>query len=259
MKISVITPSFNQGAFLEDNIQSVLQQNYNNFEHIIIDGGSNDNTIEILKKYSHLKWISEKDEGQSDALNKGFKMATGDIICWLNADDMYLPGAFLHAVKEFQNDRQLDLIYGNYYEVDKNGKIIRHITPHSFDKKLCYLFCYIPSTTVFFRRQIIDEGILIDKTFDISMDKEFFAHLAYLNKKIKYVDIDVAYFRWHDSNKSLDTKQVKRIRMQEGKEIFYRYFKTNVKNKSDFLYKYYYYIFYMKRITKKLIERKYKK
>ena len=93
-KISIVSPSFNQGQYIEEAIQSVLNQGYENFEHIIIDACSTDNTLEILKKYSHLKWISEPDEGQSDALNKGFKLATGDIIGWLNVDDIYLSNTF---------------------------------------------------------------------------------------------------------------------------------------------------------------------
>src|SRR5882762_2861563 len=94
MRISIITPSFNQGKFIEDAIQSVLIQNYPDIEHIVIDNCSTDNTMEVLKKYPHLKWISAKDRGQSDALNKGFDLATGEIIGWLNCDDFYLPGAF---------------------------------------------------------------------------------------------------------------------------------------------------------------------
>ena len=93
-KISIVTPSYNSAKFIEDCIQSVLKQNYPNFEHIVIDGGSTDGTVEILKQYPHLKWISEPDEGQSDALNKGFKMAEGDILGWLNADDVYLKNVF---------------------------------------------------------------------------------------------------------------------------------------------------------------------
>lgn len=91
LKISVVTVSFNQGRFIRQNIESVLNQGYTNFEHVIIDGGSTDETVSILKEYPHLNWVSEKDKGQSDGLNKGFRKATGEIIVWINSDDMLAP------------------------------------------------------------------------------------------------------------------------------------------------------------------------
>ena len=89
--ISIITPSYNQGAYIEDTIKSILNQSYKNFEHIVFDGGSTDKTIEILNKYKHIDWTSEKDKGQTDAINKGFKKAKGNILCYLNSDDLLLP------------------------------------------------------------------------------------------------------------------------------------------------------------------------
>src|ERR1035437_5893645 len=102
LKISVITPSFNSGKSIERAIKSVLAQDYKNFEHIIMDGGSKDGTVEILKKYKHLRWVSESDGGQADAINKGFQRSTGDIIACLNADDYFFPGAFSAVIEEFK-------------------------------------------------------------------------------------------------------------------------------------------------------------
>lgn len=102
LKISIITPSFNSSEYLEEAILSVLKQNYANYEHIIVDGGSTDKTLEILKKYSHLKWISEPDKGQSDAMNKGFAMSCGDIIVYLNADDYFEKEAFISVIPFFE-------------------------------------------------------------------------------------------------------------------------------------------------------------
>jgi glycosyltransferase involved in cell wall biosynthesis len=103
-KISIITPSYNSGQHIEDAINSVLGQEYERFEHIVVDGGSEDNTVEILGKYPHVKWVSEPDNGQSHAMNKGFAMSSGDIIGYLNADDYYLPGAFKSVLHYFEED-----------------------------------------------------------------------------------------------------------------------------------------------------------
>jgi glycosyltransferase involved in cell wall biosynthesis len=124
-KISIVTPSFNQAQFLERTILSVLNQNYPNLEYIIIDGGSKDGSVEIIKRYEkHLAyWISEPDKGQAAALNKGFKKCTGKILAWLCSDDLYLPGTLQKVGYIYAQDR-VDLIYGNTYLIDENDKII---------------------------------------------------------------------------------------------------------------------------------------
>lgn len=221
-KISIITPSFNQGQFIEDAILSVLSQNGGNFEHIIIDGGSTDNTVAILKKYPHLIWVSEPDDGQSDAINKGFKMATGEVIGWLNGDDLYLPDAFT-KVRSALNDRSVDAVYADYKFVDAKGNITRSLITQKPVKWMSLFYCFIPSTTFFFKRDIIDKGIFIDKEFHIAMDKEFFAHIYYSGFKIRKVKAFFAHFRWHENNKSIDSSEVKRIRIKEGVTLFNRY------------------------------------
>ena len=229
-KISIVTPSYNQGQFIEEAIQSVLNQNYPNFEHIIIDGESTDKTIEVLKKYPHLKWISEPDEGQSDAINKGFRRATGDIIGWLNADDYYLPGVF-EKVNENLSDTSVDALYANYKFVDENCNITREMVTHRPVQWLSLFQCFIPSTTFFLKRSIIDNGIYIDKGFQIAMDKEFFAHILTEGFELIHIDDFFAHFRWHGNNKSIDTKEVKKIRLEEGIKIFNRYSKYNITSK----------------------------
>ncbi|GHV47611.1 hypothetical protein FACS1894181_01400 [Bacteroidia bacterium] len=223
MKISIVTPSYNQGQFIEDAILSVLNQNYLDFEHIIIDGGSSDNTLDVLKRYPHLKWMSEPDEGQSDALNKGFMKATGDIIGWLNSDDYYLPNIFDKVYNNLKSD-SVDAIYSNCIFVDKQKNYKRNLLSHRPIRWLSLFHCYIPSTTFFFKRKIIDSGISIDKTFHIAMDKDFFANIFYSGYKVNYFDDFFAFFRWHDNNKSIDSIEVQKIRYSEGLRVLNKHF-----------------------------------
>lgn len=152
MKIFVVTPSYNQGQFIEDAIQSVLDQHYENFEHIIIDGGSSDNTLNVLKKHPYLKWISEPDKGQSDAINKGVLESTSDWILWLNADDFILPNTFSKLVEIFNRFPDINFIYGYTYFWDearrKNTKCF-HIP---FHVNFTYFGIYsLPSTGSFIK------------------------------------------------------------------------------------------------------------
>lgn len=222
-KISIVSPSYNQGIFIEAAIKSVLDQKYPNFEHIIIDGGSTDDTLKILKKYPHLIWVSEPDEGQSDAINKGFRLATGKYIGWLNVDDYYLPGTFSSVINAFASDNSIDAVYSNYRIVDARSSISRELYTQNASKWMSLFYCHIPSTTLFFSRKILDDHILIDKYFDIAMDMEFIAHMLYSGYKVKKINSCFAHFRRHETNKSNDTKEVKKIRTREGMEIFNRY------------------------------------
>ena len=122
--VSVITPSYNQGQFIQATIESVLSQDYPNIEYIIVDGASTDLTAEVVKPYTNrLTWISEKDRGQSEAINKGFRMAKGGIVAWLNSDDIYLPGAISAAVAAFEQHPRTGAIYGEGFQIDKAGKV----------------------------------------------------------------------------------------------------------------------------------------
>jgi glycosyltransferase involved in cell wall biosynthesis len=207
----------------------VLKQNYPNFEHIIIDGGSTDGTVEILKQYPHLKWISEPDEGQSDALNKGFKMAEGDIIGWLNADDYYTENVFFKVAEVFKINSNIDAVYSNFYvQYFKNNDLTKKFS-HLPIKFLALFHCYIPSTTFFFKSKIISiKGVSIDKNLDIAMDKDFFAKIIYSGNKIKYINDFFAVFRWHSNNKSLDSPITKKKLIDEGIKIYNRYSKIRL-------------------------------
>jgi len=209
IKISIITPSYNQGDFIEDAIKSVLEQKYSNFEHIIIDNCSTDNTINILKKYPHLKWYSEPDKGQSNALNKGFKQATGNIIGWLNADDYYLPDTFNIISEKLAQCFNIDVLYGNWNFVDTNKKFIKKGQVFPFDyNMLVYYYTYIGSTSIFFRNSIITEGYFINENFKYVMDGEWYVRLASHGKKFGFINKTLACFRIHGLNQSFKYREL---------------------------------------------------
>ena len=176
MKISVITPSFNQGRFIEDAIRSVLIQDYPDFEHIVIDNCSWDNTIDVLKKYPHIRWISEPDHGQSHALNKGFAMATGEILAWLNCDDFYLREAF-HTAARALSDPGIDGVYSDLQFCDVNWTITKHYKSHRPVKFLSLFHNFISSECFFFKRKIIDNQVLVREDLHYCMDQDFAANL----------------------------------------------------------------------------------
>ncbi len=178
--VSIVTPSFNSGEFLEQAIQSVISQDYPYLEHIIVDGGSTDNTLAILQRYgAPVAWVSEPDRGQADAINKGFRRARGDIIGWLNADDSYQPGAITSAVAHLQAQPQVDLVYGGYDFVDADGSLLRrHTAPEFSLKRLFYGDAIIPQTSMFFRRYLIDIVGGVKPDLHYVMDWEFVFRLA---------------------------------------------------------------------------------
>jgi len=209
MKISIITPSYNQAAFIERTIQSVLEQNYPDLEYIVMDGGSTDGTVEILKKYSdRIIWKSEKDHGQSDAINKGLKMATGDIVAYLNSDDTYEPGALQRVAEFFKNNPDAEWAYGKCKIINENDREIRKpITAYKnlLSKKYSYKKLlaenFISQPAAFWKRQIHSEIGFFDENEHFCMDYEFWLRIGQ-----KYpagvIDGYLANFRYHANSKS---------------------------------------------------------
>ena len=201
LKISIITVSFNQGQYIEDNIKSVLDQNYPDFEHIIIDACSTDNTLSILKQYPHLIWTSEPDKGQSDGLNKGFKKATGDIIVWLNSDDMMCEGAFQTINDFFIKNPDKSVLTGNQIIVDKDGKFDHRINAVAFsEEKLLNTREYsVMQNSTVWRRSVFETVGYLDESFHYTMDYELFVRIAKQYKSYT-IDADIAKFRkWEES------------------------------------------------------------
>jgi glycosyltransferase involved in cell wall biosynthesis len=201
--VSVITPSFNQGHFIKRTIDSVLQQSYNNIEYIVIDGGSKDETIEILKSYGDkLKWVSEPDKGQSDALNKGLALAQGQIIGWLNSDDLYLPDAIKIAVSSLTENPEFELIYGKGYIIDVNNNITRtcpNIIPFSPDAlAACCILCQ-PST--FFTKSLVDKVGGLNQDLHYCMDYDLWVRMSKVTKFL-YLPVYFSCFRMYQDNKT---------------------------------------------------------
>lgn len=187
-KISIVTPSFNQGRFIEKTILSVLEQNYPNLEYIIIDGGSTDESVEIIKKYEkHLEyWISEPDRGQSHAINKGFEQARGDIYCWLNSDDWYYPGALMAVAETFTLNSDAGVLVGAGDMVNEDGDTLLHVSRTEIKLAMLFNWCenYFWQPSCFIKKSAwIDCGPL-DETCHYAMDLDLWIRIA---KKYKFL------------------------------------------------------------------------
>jgi len=206
--VSIITPSFNQAQFLEQTTLSVKEQGYPNIEHIIIDGGSTDGTLDILKKYTDsVTWVSEPDEGQSQAINKGFTMAKGEIVGWINSDDYYLPGVVSVAVDVLINNPEIDLIYGYCAKVDESGNTLEILKSPDFDRKLLFSNpCIILQQTVFFRRSLLDKVGLLNESYHYAMDFDLWIRMAQVGN-FKLIPEILAAYRFSSGCKSVANSQ----------------------------------------------------
>ncbi len=206
-KISVVMPSYNQQEFIERSILSVLNQNYPNLEFIIIDGGSKDGTVDIIKKYESIiaYWISEPDNGQSDALNKGFARATGDICGWLNSDDIYMPGAFERVVAAFSRHPEKDIVFGDWLAINIEGRILAHEYAFDFNlSQLKYEGAAINAQAMFWRCEVHERfgGFLVSlhNTMDYQMILAFGINEG--NSAFLRVPEALGCFRRYDAQKT---------------------------------------------------------
>lgn len=185
-KISIVTPSFNQGNFLQQCIESVLDQNYPNLEYIIIDGGSTDNSLSIIQNFkSRLTyWVSEPDKGQSDAINKGFMKATGEIVAWLNSDDYYCPGAFEKMLHVYQQNAEAPFYFGDGYRVSKSGEILANFFPKrslTFNRQALVMgLNYILQPSTFINRSCLEQVGYLNDELEYGMDSDLWMRLSLL-------------------------------------------------------------------------------
>jgi glycosyltransferase involved in cell wall biosynthesis len=203
--VSIVTPSLNQGRFLEATILSVLNQEYPRIEYIVVDGGSTDGSLEIIKRYqSRLAWwTSEKDKGQTDAINRGLAKANGEILAWLNSDDTYEPGAVALAVKAAQVNPGCGLIYGAANYIDETGRIIGSFPSAQTDyRRLRQGYVHIPQQASFFRSALWRAHGPLDASFFFAMDYDLWVRIA-ASSQVKYIPQVWANFRLHSAAKTI--------------------------------------------------------
>jgi glycosyltransferase involved in cell wall biosynthesis len=201
--VSVVTPSYNQAAFLETTIRSVLDQDYPSIEYFVMDGGSTDGSVDVIRKYGEQLsgWVSERDRGQGDAINKGLARAKGEILAWLNSDDYYLPNAITAAVKAFEQNPDAALVYGDMLAVDQNGQTLNVLRygQYSLDDLLC--FQIIGQPAVFFRREAYEQAGGLDVTYHYMLDHLLWIRMA-RQARIVYVPQTWAAARFHPDAKN---------------------------------------------------------
>lgn len=211
-KISVITPSFNQGRFIARTINSVLDQAYPNLEYIIIDGQSTDETLTVVKKYAdRLKWISEPDQGQSDAINKGLRISSGDILCYLNSDDVLLPGSLQAVAESFNQHQAAEWLTGFCRNIDAHDVTVQSpITAYKnfhlrhYHQWSLVMINYISQMSTFWRRTAMDSIGMFDVNRHLVMDYDYWLRLAKRNRPI-ILRQELAAFRQHDGSKSTNS------------------------------------------------------
>ena len=204
-RISVVTPSYNQGQFIRATIESVLSQGYPDIEYFVMDGGSTDNTVSVLQEYGEkLEWISEPDNGQTHAINKGIKRSTGDIIAYLNSDDVYLPGTLHKIAQAFIDSPEIDFFYGDFHGIDRDGEILDKIKTIPFcPNVLVYDANFICQPASFYRRRLFELIGHFDESLNFLMDYEFFMRAAKRKVGIRLIPDYLSAIRFHDDCKTL--------------------------------------------------------
>jgi glycosyltransferase involved in cell wall biosynthesis len=208
--VSVIVPSFNQGRFIRETIDSILSQDYRPLEILVIDGGSTDNTVEVLQSYGdrpQLKWWSERDDGVTDAVNKGLSRAAGEIFAIQSSDDVYLPGAIRAAVEAMDAHDDVALVYGDVEYIDENSRVLGQDTLEPFDlKRYLGRFSYIPQPSTFFRASVAKEIGSWRKEVSYAADADYWLRIA-TRHKVKRLDRVLASYRYHSEQR--DTQRAK--------------------------------------------------
>ena len=216
--VSVTTPSYNQGRFLEETIRSVLAQEGDfSIDYVVVDGGSTDNSVAIIKDYEsllargewpvrcrniHFRWLSEPDHGQSDAINKGFRMSTGDVLAWLNSDDTYTPGALRAICDAFAADVSCDVVYGQADYIDESGTRLGAYPTEDFDRARLAVVNFIAQPSVFFRRSTLARVGYPDATLRYVMDYDLWIRMS-SQCRFRYLNEVLSHYRLHGESKTV--------------------------------------------------------
>ena len=222
-RISIITPSFNQGEFLEETILSVINQKYPDLEYIIMDGGSTDNSVDVIKKYEDTisYWVSEPDNGQADAIHRGFSMATGDILAYINSDDIYFPDSFRVIAETFMSNPTAQWVVGKGYCIDDKGQFLnrKKYAPVTFINMLFLEDC-VMQPTAFWRKELYSAVGGIDTHYQFSFDYDLFLKFVHRFPPVR-VNHDIAAFRIHPQSK---TETIYDVCIKEDHEIHRKYY-----------------------------------
>lgn len=239
MKISIIIPSYNLGKYIKRTIDSVLNQDHQDKELIVIDGGSNDETVEILKSYGDkLTWISEKDNGQSDAINKGFKMSTGEIVCWINADDYYEPNILSKVAEEFsKNKGEISVLYGKCNSVSENSTLVNTPPEKISAKNLINSGNLIYQPSSFYDLNLVRKVGYLDDSLEYWMEYDLYIKLI-KEKPSKYINLILSNFMVREDQKSNSKNQIDMDReliliskRHGGGKMFSKIYIKNILNK----------------------------
>jgi glycosyltransferase involved in cell wall biosynthesis len=225
--VSIVTPSYNQSQFIEATILSVLDQDYPNLEYLIVDGGSQDGSLEIIQRYKERLswWVSEPDQGQTDAINKGFAHAKGDVFAWLNSDDTYLPNAVSEAVHFLRTHPQVGLVYGDANFIDLSGRVTGKFNAQQTNyQRLRRGGVYIPQQAAFWRADLWQQVAPLDPSFFFAMDYDLWVRLARITE-IRYTPRLWANFRLHEQGKTISADdrcwpEMLRVHRREGGSWF---------------------------------------
>ena len=206
-RIGIVTPTYNMAEFLEETIVSVLSQEYPNLDYVVMDGGSKDGTLEILRKYDgKLRWCSERDKGQGDAINKGWHALTGDIFAYINADDTYLPNTLSTIAGHFKRNPGVGMIYGEAYHVDVKGKILDRYPTQDFNLQSLNNQCYVCQPAAFLLREAYSNAGMIDVNMHFALDYDLWIRVAKMYG-VRKVDEYLATSRMHMDNKTLSSRR----------------------------------------------------